>query len=129
MVARFAPADGCEGQVMAKDRGGTQGFGRVSTHTRPSPYSPLQFRGPPTAQRDAPVVIPHRRTTVKRGRRVAFAAVLIAVVVAGVGLIALFRPAPVPAPRASAVPAPIVAPGVGGDPAQRLAPTPLAKRS
>ena len=113
---------------MAKGGGSTQGFGRVSAHTRPSPYSPLQFRGSlPTAQREAPPV-PHRGNPVTRGRRMAFAAAVVAMVVAGVGYVALFRPAPLPAPRASVIPAPPVAPDLG-DQAQRLAPAPVKKRS
>jgi hypothetical protein len=112
---------------MAKDGGGTQGFGRVSTHTRPSPYSPLQFRGSlPTIQREAPAV-PERRGSVTRGRRMAFAAVAVVMIVAGVGFAVLFRPTPLPVPRASAVPAPAAIPGAG-DQGQRLAPLPVAKQ-
>jgi hypothetical protein len=113
---------------MAKNRGGTQGFGRVSEHTRPSPYSPLQFRGNfPGAHTEAPAVR-QRPGPASRGRRVVVAAAVIVMVVAGVGFVALFRPTPLPVPRASTAPAPTLDPAPG-DAKQRLAPSPVAKRS
>jgi len=111
---------------MSKHGGSTQGFGRVSTHTRPSPYSPLQFRGPPTTHGKMPAV-PQRSKAVTRGRRMAYALAVVAMVVVGIGLIALSRPTSLPVPPASAVPAPTLAPGAG-DQAQRLAPLPVPKR-
>ena len=113
---------------MGKNRGGTQGFGRVSEHTRPSPYSPLQFRGNfPGAQTEAPAV-PERPGPASRGRRVVVAAVIV-MVVAGVGLVALFRPTPFSVPAASTAPAPTLDPAPGDAKQQRLAPSPVAKRS
>ena len=113
---------------MAKHGGGTQGFGRVSAHTRPSPYSPLQFRGSlPTTQREKPAV-PQVRGAGRRRRRIALAAAVIAVVAAGAGIVALFRPAPLPAPSATSAPAPSAIPDAG-EQARRGAPLPLAKRT
>lgn len=113
---------------MAKHGGGTQGFGRVSAHTRPSPYSPLQFRGSlPTSDREK-AVVPLARGTGTRRRRMAVAAAVIAMVVSGVGLVVLFRPAPLPVPRATSAPAPAAIPDAG-EQARRVAPLPLVKRS
>ena len=113
---------------MAKHGGGTQGFGRVSAHTRPSPYSPLQFRGSlPTAQREKPAV-PQARGAGRRRRRIALAVAVIAVVGAGAGIVALFRATPLPVPAATSVPAPAAIPDAG-EQARRGAPLPLTKRT
>lgn len=94
-----------------------EGFGRVSPVTRPSPYSPVQFRGrgplapepslPPTLS-DAP----RRRGFL---RRAAAGIVLVAIVAGGVAYFALSRTPGQPPARtvvdaamlAAVVPAPI----------------------
>lgn len=92
---------------MGHGSGNTQGFGRVSTHTRPSPYSPLHFRGGLSAsQRETQPVGSSRRS---RARRVVFAAAVLAALVAGVGYVALFRSPGVPVPRTAVTPAPAAA--------------------
>jgi len=58
----------------------------------------------------------------------ALAAAIVATVVAGVGLLALFRPTPLPVPRAGAVSAPAAVPDLG-DQAKRPSTLPAAKRS
>lgn len=82
---------------MAREAGGSQGFGRVSPETRPSPYSPLHFRGSlpaaagsagATARREAPAA--HGRRSAF-GRRTAVVVAVLAAVMAGIGYVAVFR--------------------------------------
>ena len=104
--------------------GSSQGFGRVSTHTRPSPYSPMQVRGRlPASQREAPPAAPPRRQRV--ARRAVFAVALVAALLAGVSYLALFRGPGLPAPRAAEAPAPAAT--VADEEAQPLARSATAK--
>jgi hypothetical protein len=92
---------------MAREAGRSQGFGRVSPETRPSPYSPLHFRGSfPASSHPAGATRPmspgpRRRSAL--GRRAALLAIVLAAIVAGIGYVALFR---LPAAPTRAVVAP-----------------------
>lgn len=93
---------------MAREAGSSQGFGRVSPETRPSPYSPLHFRGsvPPaggaaSASPSASISHPRRRGL---GRRTVVVVVVVAAAVAGIGYVAVSRSPAVPS-RAVVVPA------------------------
>ena len=78
-----------------------EGFGRISPVTRPSPYSPVQFRGrgPLAPDPAVPPTLPD--TPRRRGflRRAAAGIVLIAVAAGGVAYFALFRTPGQPPPR------------------------------
>jgi hypothetical protein len=94
---------------MAREAGRSQGFGRVSPETRPSPYSPLHFRGSfPAARNSGGGTEPRQMSPLQRlrrtvGRRMAVLVVL-AAVVAGIGYLAVFR-SPVVPTRAVVAPA------------------------
>jgi hypothetical protein len=94
---------------MERDAGNTQGFGRVSPVTRPSPYSPVQFRGGGSSA-------PARAVASKpsRARIVGRAAAVGAAIAAITGALAWFVIAPAPVPveqKASAPPLPAPASG------------------
>jgi hypothetical protein len=79
---------------MAREAGSSQGFGRVSPVTRPSPYSPMQLRGrlPASAETVGPRVasaVRSRRRTF--GRRTAVVVAVLAALVAGIGYVGLYR--------------------------------------
>ena len=78
---------------MAQDVGKSHGFGRVSPVTRPSPYSPVQFRGRGPHAPDAPPEPALRGAKRRRGflRRAAAGIVLVAVAAGGVAYFALNR--------------------------------------
>ena len=81
---------------MAQDVGKSHGFGRVSPVTRPSPYSPVQFRGGgPTSSEQSPATLPRRRGFF---RRAVAGVALAAVAAAGIAYFTLYRgPAQPPA--------------------------------
>ena len=92
---------------MAREAGSSQGFGRVSPDTRPSPYSPLHFRGSvPTAggaaaaSSTAPLHQTRRRGL---GRRTVVVVALLVAAVAGIGYVAVSRSPAAPS-RAVVVP-------------------------
>jgi hypothetical protein len=79
---------------MARETGRSQGFGRVSPETRPSPYSPLHFRGslPGTAGTPTPHQVPPVKDRRRAyGRRAAVAIAVLAAVVAGISYVAVSR--------------------------------------
>ena len=87
---------------MEREAGNTQGFGRISPVTRPSPYSPVQFRGggaPATPDRSV-------RLAPTRGRIVGRAAAIGAAIAAVTGALAWFVVSPTPAPATRNVVAP-----------------------
>ena len=99
---------------MAREAGHTQGFGRVSPETRPSPYSPLHYRpGPPSRE-----ALP-KRPSPPRGRRWPLAVGVAAAIVGGLLYAILFR-TPAPPTRAVVVSPVPAAPAALNDEAQRL---------
>ncbi len=106
---------------MAREAGGSQGFGRVSPVTRPSPYSPMHFRASATAGPVEAPVSKHRRRAF--GRRTAVIVVILAAAVAAIGYTA-FRPA---TPSRTAVAPPLPATTVTlDDEAKRLSRSAIA---
>ena len=114
---------------MEREAGHTQGFGRVSPVTRPSPYSPVQFRGGLPSGAGAPLdaVVPTRKRSL--GRTALFA-VLLAAVAAGLLYFTVGRSLQPPAGTVSLPTAsPNASPAVGS--ARAPAPTvvPVAPRA
>jgi hypothetical protein len=107
---------------MAREAGHTQGFGRVSPETRPSPYSPLHYRASPQSREAGP-----KRRSRPRGRRWPLAAGVAAVIIGGLVYAILFRTpaAPTRAVVVSPVPA-APAPATLNDEAQRLSRSAIA---
>ena len=105
---------------MAREAGHTQGFGRVSPETRPSPYSPLHYRPSPPSRE----ALPKRRP---RRRRWPLAAGVAAAIIGGLLYAILFR-TPTPPTRAVVVaPVPAApAPPTLNDEAQRLSRSAIA---
>ncbi len=87
-------------KAMGREAGNTQGFGRVSPVTRPSPYSPVQFRGG-GAGAPAPQLPAAPRRVVGR------AAVIGAALAAVAGVVAWFAIAPAPVPATHKISAPV----------------------
>ena len=116
---------------MGREAGHTQGFGRVSPVTRPSPYSPVQFRGRMPASEDlapapAGAALPRRRRGV--GRALVIAA-LIAAVAAGLVYFTAGVP-PTPPAGTLSLPGPAPAATAGAAVAPRAPGTaPTAPRS
>ena len=94
---------------MAREAGSSQGFGRVSPDTRPSPYSPLHFRGSVSATAADEKASASRKTSGKQarrrglGRRTVVVVVVLAAMVAGIGYVAVSR-SPAAPTRAVVVP-------------------------
>lgn len=76
---------------MVRGSGGSQGFGRVSPVTRPSPYSPLHIRGHPAAEPPGPPTLPKRLVQARRRRTLSGLAALVLVAVAAAGASFVFR--------------------------------------
>jgi hypothetical protein len=117
---------------MAREAGSSQGFGRVSPVTHPSPYSPVQFRGRQpaaagTAEAAAPRVASAARSRRRTfGRRTAVVVAVVAALVAGIGYVGLFRSTVAP-PRAVVAPAAVPPPPVTlDDEARRIARSAIA---
>ena len=115
---------------MAREAGSSQGFGRVSPVPRPSPYSPVQFRGrhiasgtPETTPPRVPSAVQSRRRTF--GRRTAVVVAVLAALVAGIGYVGLFRSAVAPS-RTVVVPAAPAPPVTLDDEARRIARSAIA---
>jgi len=105
---------------MAREAGHTQGFGRVSPETRPSPYSPLHYRpGPPSRE-----ALPKSRSR-SRGRRWPLAVGVAAAIVGGLLYAVLFRTPAAPTRAVVVSPVP-TAPAVLNDEAQRLSRSAIA---
>src|SRR5687768_9857939 len=83
--------------AMAREAGSTQGFGRVSPETRPSPYPPLHFLGSlPAAAGHVGATTPRQASPTESrrralGRRTAVVVAVLAALVTGIGYVALYR--------------------------------------
>ena len=121
---------------MAGHAGRTYGFGRVSTVTRPSPYSPVQFRGGSPFGAAAGESLPAQsRVAARRARRrkLRRAATVIVIFAAALGAGSLYWtmvrvPAPLPPPIATRLDAPVPPPVAKAAPTLPLSRAPAAKK-